>query len=100
MEAARQHQARQLQASCLVSSNFFCFCSFSNAFLLLLGKDQLQVQYTQLLPHSAAVEEFVRNYAQLSESVASTLHALPVQGACDERDLTDALQVKPSSIVW
>lgn len=51
------------------------------------------MQYTQLLPHAAAVEEFVRNYAQLSDSVASTLHALPVQGACDERELAAALQV-------
>jgi hypothetical protein len=68
MEAARQTQAQQLQ-------------------------DRLQVQYDHLLPIAPAVEEFVRNYSQLSESIASTMHALPVsEGSCDEGKLVDALK--------
>ncbi len=70
MEAVKQQQARQLQT-------------------------QLQVQYDHLLPLASHVDQFVANYQQLTDSIASASHALPLAAGAapaDEAAIVAALQ--------
>jgi chaperonin cofactor prefoldin len=76
---------------CFVFFLFF-FCSSLPFFFFQKKQDQLRSQCAVLLPGAAEIEEFVRNFSQLSDSVASTLHALPVASECNEEELSAALR--------